>query len=157
NHDYVLDIYREYLVKHKEARLLLIGKGAEKERILKKIEDYDLKDRIIFLEGRSDIPELLSAMDIFILPSLFEGYPVSAIEAQAMGLPCILSDRITKECLVTDRVEMVSIDGPAAAWCEAIDRSRAKDNSRCMDKIGNLEDYDIQNSIRRLEDIFCNV
>lgn len=156
NHDYVLDIYKDYLNRDSKARLLLIGKGAEKERILKKIEDYDLKDRIVFLEGRSDIPELMSAMDVFILPSLFEGYPVVAIEAQAMGLPCILSDRITKECLVTDKVEMLSIDGTTDVWCEAIDRSRAGDRSCCLGKTGKLEEYDILNSIRKLEGIFCN-
>lgn len=157
NHDYVIDMFVNYAAEHAEAKLLLIGKGVEKPRVLKKISESGYEDRIIFLEGRSDIPELMSAMDIFILPSRFEGYPVVTLEAQAMGLTCVLSDRITRECILTDRVAMVSIDGPVTAWCDVIDGIRNGSTEYYQAMTGELDDYDIKKCINRLENIYSGI
>lgn len=154
NHDYIVDMFCEYASKNPDAILLLVGKGVDKKRILEKIDNCGYKDRIVFLEGRSDIPQIMRAMDVFILPSRWEGYPIVALEAQAMGLPCILSDRITRECIVTDKIAMVSIDGPVAKWCDVIDKIRTGRDGVYEPMTGELGEYDIKCCIKKLEEIY---
>ena len=81
---------------------MLVGKGELKDKIKEKIKALNLEDSVIFTGVRSDIPALLSAMDVFVFPSFYEGMPNTVIEAQATGLPCLIADTITKEANVTE-------------------------------------------------------
>ena len=97
NHSFLIDIFNEYIKLNPNSRLLLVGDGDLINEIREKIKNLNLKDKVILTGSRSDIQALLSAMDIFVFPSYFEGVPVSVVEAQASGLPCILSTNITRE------------------------------------------------------------
>lgn len=151
NHEFLLRLFAEYLKKDGKARLLLVGRGVLKERITGIIKDMGLQDNIISLENRSDIPALMCTMDVFVLPSRWEGFPVVLLEAQKIGLKCVISDRINKEVVLSDDVTMLDIDGSLDRWIEAID-----DNSKKEKPIGRFEDYDIRKSINTLEDLYTS-
>lgn len=120
NHKFILRIFEEVLKKQKDAKLLLIGNGELKEEFCKKMEEKGITDSIIMLENRSDVNCLMQAMDVFLFPSLFEGLPISLVEAQAADLPCVISDTISEEVLLTDKIEMLSLDDSAEKWAEHI-------------------------------------
>ncbi|MCI9080701.1 MAG: glycosyltransferase family 1 protein, partial [Lachnospiraceae bacterium] len=100
--------------------LLMAGDGELFEEIKYKAEVYGLKDKCMFLGIREDVPELLQAMDVFVLPSLFEGFPVSLVEAQASGLPCIISEEITEEVCLCKEVKRIPLNRNAKYWAEEI-------------------------------------
>lgn len=123
NHGFLLEIFAEYLKSNTGSVLMLVGKGELEEQIRKKAEELGITDKIIFTGVRSDIPQILSAMDIFVFPSLYEGMPNTVIEAQATGLPCIIADTITKEADITGLVKYLLL-GNVDAWVDAINNTK---------------------------------
>lgn len=117
NHHFLLSVFSELTRLHPNARLLLVGQGELKSEIEKEIGKYNLKDKVVFAGIRKDVCKLYSAMDSFCLPSLYEGAPVVALEAQANGLPCVLSDQITKEIVVNENVRSLELSQPDR-WAE---------------------------------------
>lgn len=120
NHLYLIDIFNEILKRDKDSVLMLIGEGTYKNVIEEKVKNLGLSDKVIITGNRPDIPELLQAFDAFVMPSFYEGLPGSVIEAQGSGLPCFLSDTITKQVAVTDLVHFIPIKNPPTYWCEKI-------------------------------------
>ena len=116
NHAFLLNIFKEIKIVKPDAKLLLVGDGPLKKRIENKIPGKNLAGAVILAGTRSDVPELLQAADVLLFPSLFEGLPGVVLEAQAAGLPCIISDTITDEVKVTDFVEYVSLNEDAIFW-----------------------------------------
>ena len=120
NHNYLIDIFAEIKSEINNAVLLIIGKGELKSEIEEKVEKLSLADSVMFLGVREDIPKLLSAMDIFVFPSFFEGMPNTVIEAQTSGLPCVIADTITREVAVTKYVKFLSLNDSAEIWASKI-------------------------------------
>lgn len=118
NHMFLADIFKCVKEINSNAVLLLVGDGNLKEQFEKKAIELGIKDSIIFTGIRSDIPALLSAMDVFVFPSLYEGMPNTVIEAQATGLPCVIADTITREANITDLVEYLSLSDSAEHWAQ---------------------------------------
>jgi glycosyltransferase involved in cell wall biosynthesis len=116
NHDFLLDIFYEIKKIKKDAILLLIGDGELRDKIKEKVQKLKLTDYVIFMGVRSDIPELMQAMDVFLFPSHFEGLPVVLVEAQASGLKILASDTITKEVALTDLVNFYSLNSTPTEW-----------------------------------------
>ena len=121
NHSFLIDVFATFYKKHSNARLLLIGTGELENKIRSKVNNLGLNDAVIFTGVRSDIPQLLSAMDVFVFPSLYEGMPNTVIEAQANGLPCVIADTITKEADITGLVRYMSLERSAEEWAAAVD------------------------------------
>ena len=142
NHDLLIEIFSELCKERSNYKLLLVGNGELEERIRKKCADKGLQDKVIFAGVRSDIPAVLSAMDVFVFPSLYEGMPNTVIEAQATGLPCIISDRITKEVDITGLVRFMDIEGRPMDWAEEIDRRKNESRASTTDAFINKR-YDI--------------
>ena len=109
NHDFLIDAFSELIKIKPDAKLVLVGKGELEDEIHAKVEKLGLADSVCFTGVRSDIPALLSAFDVFALPSLYEGMPNVVIEAQATGLPCLVGDNVTKQANVTGLVEFLPI------------------------------------------------
>ena len=120
NHEFLVDVFTKLKLTEPETVLLLVGDGALRGEIENNVKSRGLADSVIFTGVRSDVPELLSAVDTFVLPSHFEGFPVSAVEAAASGLPCIMSDTITNEACLTPQMVQVPIDKGAEPWVEKI-------------------------------------
>lgn len=118
NHDFLIDIFSKIWEKEAGALLLLVGTGELEPAIREKVKALGLSDAVRFMGVRHDVPNLLQAMDVFVLPSFYEGLPVVGVEAQAAGLPCILSDAMTRETKLTEIAEFVSLSQPAAYWAE---------------------------------------
>lgn len=126
NHDFLLDVFHRLQQRDPGARLLLVGTGEREEELRDKLAVLGIADKVIFAGVRTDIPALLSAMDLFIFPSFYEGMPNTVIEAQAVGLACVVSDTITREAGFTDRVQYLPLsDGPDtwASVCEQRDKT----------------------------------
>ncbi|WP_258831560.1 glycosyltransferase family 1 protein [Peribacillus frigoritolerans] len=156
NHDFLINIFKEISKDRKNSVLVLVGKGELELEIKKQIELLNLKEKVIFTGIRSDIPDILMAMDIFIFPSLFEGMPNTVIEAQATGLPCLVSDSITKEAKITELVKYKSLNEGAKSWSEdALQFKRTlncNDIQSCFIKYG----YNIELVTREFEEIIFN-
>jgi len=119
NHDFIIQMYKELSEQQSNYHLLLIGDGPLLENVKHKINEYGLSDSVTILNKRNDVNELLSAIDIFILPSHFEGLPLSGIEAQAAGLHCLVSDKISNELNLTNTVKYLPIPN-SEKWIEYI-------------------------------------
>lgn len=120
NHTFLVDIFAEVYKQNKNAVLLLVGGGELETEIKGKVEELNLTEAVKFLGVRSDIHRLMQAFDVFILPSLFEGFPVTMVEAQAAGLPCIISDQVPPQCAITDNVEIISLQQSPQQWAERL-------------------------------------
>lgn len=120
NHPFIIETFAEIKKMRKDSVLLLVG--AEKDEMLEeRIKTYSLPEESVrFLGNRKDVSDLLSAMDVFLFPSLKEGLPVSVVEAQASGLPVLMSDRVTKEVTVTQDVFSLPLEAGARAWAEKV-------------------------------------
>ena len=118
NHAFLIDIFSEIHRRDPNTVLLLVGNGPLEDDIRTKVQALRIDTAVYFIGVRTDIPELLSAMDVFLLPSFYEGMPNAVIEAQATGLPCVISDAITKEANITGLVTYRSIAQPADVWAE---------------------------------------
>lgn len=119
NHSFLIDIFLKLHRKNKNSVLLLVGVGELEGIIKKKIDELGLNNSVIFTGLRSDIPDLLSAMDVFVFPSFYEGMPNTVIEAQATGLPCVISDTITREADITGLVKYMSLESSGEEWADA--------------------------------------
>ena len=102
NHDFLINVFNEYHTKNPDSKLLLIGTGPLEEKIKTKVEKLNLTDSVLFLGQRNDTNKLYSVMDVFCLPSLYEGLGMVLIEAQVNGLPCVASDKVPNEAKVTE-------------------------------------------------------
>ena len=119
NHGLLLRAFAALHSLRRSCKLLRVGDGALRVRLGQQCAERGIAQDVLFLGRRGDIPALLSAMDVFVLPSLFEGMPVAAVEAQASGLPCVMSDTITREAGVVNS-RFLPLDAAASAWAEAI-------------------------------------
>lgn len=119
NHLFLLDAFANVCEKRSDAMLLLVGDGELRGEIENRIRELKIENRVILTGNRNDVSELMQMMDIFVFPSTWEGLPVSVIEAQANGLPCLISDRITKEVDVSELVKRLRIND-FQAWTDAI-------------------------------------
>ena len=119
-----------------------------------KLRDEGLTDAVIMTGVRSDVERLMQAMDVFILPSLFEGLPVVLMEAQASGLPCFISNTVTKDAAVTDLCTFLPLEAPER-WADAIlsaDLSSRRDTAQEIRDAG----YDIKATAKWLEEFYLN-
>lgn len=120
NHSFLLKIFKEIKKIRKDSILVLVGTGDLKSEIQENAKELQIDDSVVFTGVRSDIPQLLSAMDVFVLPSFFEGMPNTVIEAQAVGLPCVISDTITKQANITDLVKYLPLEKAPDFWAKNI-------------------------------------
>ena len=118
NHSFLLDIFKEIVSREPNSLLVIVGAGEYQAQIGAKIKQLSLENSVVMTGARADIPELLSAMDVFLFPSLWEGLPVTVVEAQAAGLPCLVSDTVTSEVAVSEAVEYLPIDKGTSVWVE---------------------------------------
>lgn len=120
NHAFLIDIFHEIAKERKDAVLLLVGDGELKEQVVQKVQGYTIESQVQFLGVRKDIPQLWNAMDVFLFPSLFEGLPLVALEAQASGIYSVMADTISKEVKITDTVTFLPLTYDAKEWKEHI-------------------------------------
>ena len=154
NHKFLLEVFGHLHTAEPNVKLVLIGDGAMRKEIEEAASRLLPADSVRFLGVRKDIPELLQAADVFAFPSVFEGLPVTMIEAQAAGLPCVMSDTITDECIVTDLVTTLPISDPVV-WAEEILKKRGTVRT---DRLAEIQaaGYDIKTAAEKLTRFYLN-
>ncbi len=157
NHAFLLDAFACFYKNNPDSVLLLAGVGETLEEMKAKAKALGIEDAVRFLGFRSDCNELLQAFDLFILPSLFEGMPITAIEAQASGLPCLLADTITEKAAITDAVRFMPLDAPLEQWAEAMEAllSVQQDRAACAVQV-KAAGYDFQDTAEKVQNFFVN-
>jgi glycosyltransferase involved in cell wall biosynthesis len=120
NYPFLLQVFQQLHRMEPSAVLLLIGEGAYLERVKKQVRKMGLEQSVRFVGWRSDVSVLYQAMDVFVLPSYFEGLPIVGVEAQCCGLPCVMSDAITKEAKITNRCYFLSLSRTPKQWAQFI-------------------------------------
>lgn len=157
NHRFILSTFIELCKIVPNACLLLIGDGPLEEEIKYMAQREQIYDKVIFLGKRNDINILLQAMDVFILPSLFEGLPVSVLEAQASGLKCFVSENVTKEVNVTGLVEFLSLAEDSKKWAQKISNSGCQYLRENQYKSFTESGFDIKAQADRLEKYYLSI
>lgn len=159
NHRMLLDIFDAIHRMRGDARLILIGAGPLEKEIREKTKGLQLENSVLFLGVRKDVPNLMQAMDVFLMPSLYEGLPIAAVEAQASGLPCILSAGISSEIVLTKHLQFLPPDIGANTWADrALDYHSSglqKDRENACQEIKKAG-YDVSDMVRVLQEIYCS-
>lgn len=120
NHEFLLQVFAEVATRRPDARLLLVGAGPLEDQVRGLVSKRGLDDAVRFLGRRPDVPDLLSAMDVLLFPSLHEGFGLVALEAQASGLPCLLSDGVPSDVVITPGCRRLPLVAPPAVWADAV-------------------------------------
>lgn len=156
NHDFLIDIFKSYKDKYGKGKLLLVGEGPLRPSIEEKINQLGLNHDIIFTGLRKDISELMQAMDVFLMPSLHEGLPVTLIEAQATGVSIVLADTITKEVAINDNLAWLSLKDSYEKWALTIEKSTMYDRKSTTKKVIDAG-FDIKNIAEELQCFYLNL
>ena len=154
DHEYLLEVFRMISMKA-PSKLLLVGDGELRSEIENQARQLGIRGRVIFTGVRSDVADLLQAMDVFIFPSLYEGLGIVAVEAQAAGLPCLISERVPLECKVTDLVEQLPLSDGAERWANAAIRMAKTERKDTFEQI-KAAGYDIHESAKKLQKFYLN-
>jgi len=155
NHLFLISIFYEIQKLQPNSILLLVGDGILKAKMIDKVEKLSISNKIVFLGVRSDIPEILQSFDIFLFPSLFEGLPVTLIEAQASGLKCFTSNTIDKDVDISGLINPISLEKSAKEWATIILENKdytRKDQYQTIVKNG----YDIKENAKKLENFYLS-
>ncbi len=119
NHTFIIDIFDEVLKLNPDSSLILVGEGELQEQIIEKAQNLKIENKIYFTGVRTDVSDILQAMDVFVFPSLFEGLGIANIEAQAAGLPCLISEKVPMECeKVKGLVTQIDLAKGANYWAQ---------------------------------------
>jgi glycosyltransferase involved in cell wall biosynthesis len=156
NHMFVLEVFKEILSLEPTAKLFLVGDGELRDRIVDEITDMKIENSVTLLGIRSDVPDLLQAADALLFPSFYEGLPGAVLEAQAAGLPCVISDSITDEVGITDLVEYVSLEKDAQYWANRLICSLKNYNRRNTYHEIVQAGYNIESVSKWYQDFYLN-
>lgn len=150
NHEFTINLFKEIIRKYDNSILFLVGKGELEDKIKNMIKDAKLENSIVLLGFRDDVNNLLQMADYYVMPSNFEGLSVAAIEAQASGINCLLSDRVSKDVKVSDICGFVPLD--INKWLEAISNCKEirKDTYNDIVKAG----FDVNTTAKWLADFY---
>ena len=156
NHEFILKVFSELKKMDSNARLLMIGDGPLHTQIMQAAEQSGLSSDVIFTGVRSDVERLVQAMDVFVLPSLYEGLPVTMVEAQAAGLPCIISDKVPPECILTEGlVDVLPLSAEPEIWAAKILEKKNLPRTDRRNEIA-AHGFDITTEAVKLQEFYIN-
>ena len=153
NHPFLLEIFAALLKREPNAVLLLVGGGDDLPKIQAKAQALGISGRVRFLGVRSDVADLMQAMDVFVFPSLYEGLGIVLIEAQAAGLPCVVSETIPPEAYLTDLVFPECLSSSADTWADKILALRATPRTDRRPEIA-AHGFDIVSEAEKLQEFY---
>ncbi len=157
NHSFLIDIFYEIQKERQNAVLMLVGQGPLQEEYKAKVEQQGLKDNVLFLGQRNDAARLYQAIDVFVLPSLYEGLPVVGVEAQAAGVLCVFSDDMTKETKVLESTIFNTLNQSASEWAKTIlTESKEYVRGKTSDEM-KKKNFDIDTEACRLEKMYYDL
>lgn len=156
NHSFLLDIFAEFQ-KTTDAKLLLIGTGELESEIKRKANELGINEKIIYAGLCNDVERYYSAMDVFVMPSLYEGLPIVGVEAQCNGLGCVFADTISNQIILTNNSTTMSLDAHVSQWVSEIKKHIVPIEKRIEGKnIVESSGFSIAGVAQTLEDIYLN-
>ena len=150
NHEFLIDVFAEVAKQKENSVLLLVGEGELLENIREKVKKLKLTEKVMFLGIRKDVSDLYNVMDVFVLPSLYEGLPVVGVECQANGLPFLCSDNVTKEIAFSKATELISFDSDVNDWAVKSITMGTQERVECKIDFKSAG-YDIRIECKKLE------
>lgn len=156
NHELLIEIFRTYANTDNNAVLILVGDGENRANIEEKVREYGLSEKVLFLGNRPDVSQLLQMFDLFLLPSRYEGFPVTLVEAQAASLPCVVSDTVTRLVDISGRIVFCKLTDPMETWVEKIRELLSCERDQSGEEKVRHAGYDINDIIDNLFDYYSN-
>lgn len=153
NQGFLIRIINQMIASRPNTVLLLYGEGPERESLSKTIEDYGVEEQVKLMGNVNNIAEVLSAIDVFVFPSLYEGTPLALIEAQVNGLPCIISDTIPEDACLTNNIFKLGLDCSINEWIRTINSVERMDGREAYEDI-RYKYGTIEETMENLYDIF---
>ena len=153
NQSFLLDLMPMVLEKKPDALLLMLGEGGDRPMLEQKIRDMGLQDHVVMTGNVANVADYLSAMDVFVFPSLFEGLPLSILEVQANGLPCVISDGVPEDVFLTDLIRPLSLKQDKQVWLDAILAAHRGDTQKYNRQLLN-SDYAVQSAMEKIYAIY---
>lgn len=174
NHEYMIDVFWQFHQKVQDSKLVLIGDGELMDTIKQKVSTLHLDDAVLFEGVQNNVNEYMQAMDVFVLPSMYEGLPVVCVEAQAAGLSCLVSKEVTREIKITKNVKFIGIDNKYPVlqstvrsnqndmkdWVQELIKIKEQNNvdrrKLYADKVAK-QGFDIRKQSKKLEDYYIKL
>lgn len=152
NHEFIINLFEKLKQQYDDCILLLIGNGENVDSIQELVEEKELEAAVKFLGNVSNVNDYMQAMDVFVLPSYFEGLPIVGVEAQANGLPTFVSTNVSHELLLSDAIEFISLDNQD----EWVQKLLANINSKRYVTVDDLtiNGYNIETTAQELRKIY---
>ncbi len=153
NHEFIISVFAELLKSRPNSKLVLVGDGHKKAAIEAICQQKNIKDNVLFLGARKDVEKVMQCFDVFLMPSLYEGVPLSVIEAQSLGIPLVLSDRVSCDSDLTSGVLHLSLEEPLSNWVETTVNITQQPAEQCRQNIVDAG-YDINKTAEFLTDYY---
>lgn len=154
NQEFIIEIFLKLSEINSKYKLCLVGDGAERKKLEKKVKKMKLENKVVFLGIRNDVKRLLQGFDLLLFPSLYEGLPVTLIEAQASGLKCFISDSITNEVdMGCELINYISLDKTSIEWASIINNNKEYIRKNTSEFIIKNE-YDIEMIVKKMEKMY---
>ncbi len=153
NQEFLIEIFREIYKRNKNVALMLVGEGETEDKIKRLVHNMEFNDNVIFMGARHDVEKLYQAMDVFVLPSRYEGLGMVAIEAQAVGLPIVASTKVPEEANVTNSMLFLNLQSSPKKWADAILKYKLFNKKNVKENMIN-SGYEINSAAKRLEELY---
>lgn len=156
NQKFLINVFNELHKNNRDTLLLIVGVGSKERELKKQVSSLNLNDSVRFLGNRDDVDELYQAMDVFVMPSLYEGIPVVGIEAQFSNLPCVFSNSISSEVKFNSGVKFESLNDGPKEWAHTIETIANHKISRSKVQFEN-DDFDVSKSFMKLQNYYLSL
>ena len=156
NQSFLIDVFYNLLKVEPNSKLVLVGDGGDRPALERKIKELNICDKVFLTGKRMDVPDILSASDCFVFPSLWEGLPFTLVEAQTNGIPILCSDNVPKESCLTDLIKYLSLDAPISEWVDIISSYiSVKSNNRSEYCERMLElGWNVSDTVKKLDIVY---
>lgn len=155
NHKRLIDIFCEVEMKNENSKLLLIGAGELLDDIKNYVSEKQIENKVLFLGLKNNVCDYMQAADCFVMPSIHEGLPIVAVEAQASGLPCILSANISTETKLSEYVQFLRLEDANQIWAHII-LNQKNDNRESGAEVLKSHNFDNESAIKIIENLYSN-
>ena len=152
NHKFLIDVFYEYQKIEQDSKLILVGEGYLKSELEQQIQKLGIQDKVLFLGRRNDTEKIYSAIDIFVMPSWFEGFSIAIVEAQTNGLKCYTSTNVARESNVIGNVDFLSLEENAESWAKRIYETDNRRSENAFEKIPDK--FRIEETVKILSRIY---
>lgn len=155
NHGFIVDVFYKYHQLNPDSKLVMIGVGERYDGIKEKVHTLSIEDSVLMPGLQVNINEWMQAFDLFLMPSLFEGLPFVLVEAQAAGLPCLVSDTINRDAAITDSFYYLNLSDSTQMWAKKIEVILKSYERRNTDGIIRKSGFAIETTVKYLQNVYA--